>query len=368
LKKAVTKEVADLVARALERDVTKRFPNVDAMLEAVRKLGARAVGRHEDVAAHVARVCGQSGAEALGAVALNSDADAPVSNRPTVPPQSARSTAPPAGVDPEATKLGSMRPTALTLPNFVLPTDAGLPSEPPESIEPELISEADEGIELIEPVSIQPDAVGSEAPVKGPPPAPSALRTPKAAPPFPLPVASRSVADEPSESTTDLTAADQALAGLPGSRGNRGGLSRPVLFGGVALLGLIAVVVVVRAFGSSPEAPQTKTSSVNSATPASGGTPSRSPSVKASLRGKEPPSAPTAAAVADTPTSEPSVSPPVEDTVEIPPVPTAPAPQPQPVFAPRRPSAPATPRPQPAQPPPPKPPSTTKQPFRPSGI
>jgi hypothetical protein len=364
LKKTVSKELAELVARALERDATRRFPNVDAMLEAVRKLGPKAVGSHEDVAAHVAKVCGQSDPEQLGAVAINSESDAPVSNRPTVPPQSARSTAPPAGVDPEATQPGSMRPTALTLPNFVLPTDATMPSEPPESIEPELISGGEESVPSVDPVSVHPVDAKPEPRAKGPPPAPSALRSPEVAPSFPLPIAVSSLPNDSSDGNTDLTAADQALAGLPGKRA---GLSRPVLIGGAALLGLIAIVAVVRAFGGSSETPREKTSSISSVTPASGGNAPRAPSAEPTLEVDEPVQAPTETAAKSPAPSAASEQPlTVETAIQAPP--EASVPVQQPAAMPRRPSAPAAPRTQPTPTPAPKPPSTSKQPFRPSGI
>jgi outer membrane biosynthesis protein TonB len=173
-----------------------------------------------------------------------------------------------------------------------------------------------------------------------------------------------SLPNDSSDGNTDLTAADQALAGLPGKRA---GLSRPVLIGGAALLGLIAIVAVVRAFGGSSETPREKTSSISSVTPASGGNAPRAPSAEPTLEVDEPVQAPTETAAKSPAPSAASEQPlTVETAIQAPP--EASVPVQQPAAMPRRPSAPAAPRTQPTPTPAPKPPSTSKQPFRPSGI
>ncbi len=128
LKGKVSKELADVVARCLERDRDARFPSLQKAVDAIVALGPAAVASHEVVARFLASL-DTVGDDARDAAPARGAAP---SNRPTVPPQGDdRDTAPPAPESGERTAVVVAPPLPPDAPVLVddAPTPAASASE-----------------------------------------------------------------------------------------------------------------------------------------------------------------------------------------------------------------------------------------------
>lgn len=281
-----SREVADFVARALERDPAKRYPSFEAMRDACDQLGA-VVGDEQVLASVVRGVRGATGAETPAGrdlVTQSLDTVPPVSNRPTVPP--ARGDSAP----PTSDRVTSLPDEAEASAFGVAARERGPASG--DTLAPEARAEAEPESVEVEPVSEPPAPAHFPAPERSEPPVAEADVPPPpgfvldSLPPEPLgePASEESAearaifgtgasAQQTGPSETETTAAvgeperssasSQVTFGLEvgesqppgGDREQRQARNRKMVFGVVSAAAVVAIVgLLTTLFGGEDEA------------------------------------------------------------------------------------------------------------------